>query len=231
MGYEGRQRAGRNVTEDDLERSKAKPEDGPSEGDEASAFGAPPVASPDRSGQRRRRATTVVLGVPDSLTRSAPARRLLQGRIDSRYCLYPCYLLLFAAEICALTFTVHGNHWVPGPVALAWSCLIAWYWLYGVAYRYRRRFFRLICCTSIWTTTAGLCILSADRAQAQVAMSNQHAADQSAASGLIWAWVLTLIPSLVLVSHVLFFGRGYREKTGHFESNTSMAQEGDDSDD
>jgi hypothetical protein len=218
------------VTEDDREPSEQASEERSSAGDETATIGTDTTSqlpSPDWSGQRRRRATTVVLAVPDSLTRTTPARRLLQGRIDSRFCLYPCYLLLFAAGICAVTFTAHSNHWVAAPVALAWCCLIMWYWLYNIAYRYRRRFFRLICSTSIWTTSAGLCILASDRARAQIESSSQQGLQEAAATGLVWAWILTLIAALILVSHVLFFGRGYREKTGTFQADASMTGEGD----
>lgn len=161
----------------------------------------------------------VVLGEAGS--GRGPGPRLLFGRVDERRVLYPAYGLVFIAGALAVTFAMEHPEWAVGPVGLAWFVLFGWIWFYGVAYRYRRRLLKYTSVTVVlglsWLLI-GFCI---DRARAQIAMGGpvqdmvvqgSPLIERAYAPELVWAGGITAIAAALVVVHVVFLGRGYREK-------------------
>jgi len=154
---------------------------------------------------------TVVLG--DERVAVAPRRRLLQGRVAERSVLYPIYLLVSIAGALAAQFALHSEEWSVIPVSLGWAMLFVWYWLYGVAYRYRRRLLKYFSVSVILATSVVLAMLCVDRAVAQVAVTAAgELIERASRPILVWSAIVTLAAAGLLIFHVAFLGRGYREK-------------------
>jgi hypothetical protein len=152
----------------------------------------------------------VTLG--DSGESATPGRRLLQGRVHEAWALYPAYAMELVAGAIASLFALQSEEWSVAPVALTWFLLYLWVWFYGVAYRYRRRFFRyssLFVLLSASTFVSSVCF---DRAAAQVAFDGQRLVERAAEPTLVWAGVLTAAAGILVLVHVVFLGRGYRER-------------------
>lgn len=153
----------------------------------------------------------VVLGEADSLS-SQPRARLLQGRFPANYFILPAMGLNIIAGAIAVFFSLHNPEWTPWSIGTTWFVLYIWTWFYGVAFKYHRS---LLWWSSLFAIL-GLSVLIAffciDKAAAQYTPGP---------NGLMWRegnfslWisaVLTMLASLSILSHFVFFGRGYREK-------------------
>lgn len=155
----------------------------------------------------------VVLGDDSEATSEAPRVRLLQGRINERWILYPIYVLHLVAGGLAALFAAGSAEWSPIPVGLAWILLYVWNWFYGVAYRYRRPVLKYTSLFVIFGFTAALAFFVFERARAQTAMLDMHEIGERAAAPLLyWAGVATLVAAGLLLAHFVFLGRGYRRK-------------------
>ncbi len=165
----------------------------------------------------------VVLG--DERGAAAPGRRLLQGRVAERSVLYPIYLLVSIAGALAAQFALDSEEWSVVPIALGWSTLFAWYWFYGVAYRYRRRLLKYTSVSAILILSIFLAILCVDRAAAQVVIAGGELVERSARPILVWSAIVTLGAAGLLIFHVAFLGRGYRVKKEDGTPETSPDSE------
>lgn len=154
----------------------------------------------------------VVLGEKGKDVHTAPAERLLQGRVPETRVLYPCYVLVAISGLITISFAVDSPEWASIPVALAWFFLFVWYWFYGVAYRYRRRLLKYTSVSVILLVSGALSALSVDRGLAQVAFDGNHIAHRGPIPMLYWATVLIIVAAILLIVHVVFLGRGYRRK-------------------
>lgn len=154
----------------------------------------------------------VVLGEKGKDVHTAPAERLLQGRVPETRVLYPCYVLVAISGLITISFAVDSPEWASIPVALAWFFLFVWYWFYGVAYRYRRRLLKYTSVSVILLVSTALSALSIDRGLAQVAFNGNHIAHRGPVPMLYWATVLVIVAAILLIVHVVFLGRGYRRK-------------------
>lgn len=155
----------------------------------------------------------VILGEGEDGEQSIPRRRLLQGRVSERAVLYPIYALVLGAGGLALYFAAQSLEWAFLPTFLGWAMLFVWYWFYGVAYRYRRTVFRYCSVIVIALVSAGLAMMCVDRAASQVAVTTSgELVERAAQPVLLGVAVLTLAPAALLVLHLVFLGRGYREK-------------------
>lgn len=165
----------------------------------------------------------VVLGSSDAGER--PAERLLPGRIEASWVLYPCYLLVIVSGSLVVNFAIDTFEWSPMVVLLAWVLLFTWNWVYGVAYRYRRRIMKYFSVTMSIVMGLGLAALCWERGQPQLVAT---AADVSAelieraeVRRLLVACWLMVLSTAALLAHVLFLGRGYRVKRAVSKKNQS----------
>lgn len=142
----------------------------------------------------------------------APRVRLLQGRIPESWVLYPLYLTITVGGALAADFALSSEEWSIVPVTLAWAMLYVWYWFYGVAYRYRRRLLKYTSVAFIFGMTWGLSVLCEDRAEAQIVAIEGILREREPIAQLRWAAMVTWAATLGLVAHIVFLGRGYREK-------------------
>lgn len=153
----------------------------------------------------------VVLG-SDEVDRPAPRKRVLPGMVDLRWLVYPAYIACFAAGSIAVDFAIEANEWAAPPVALAWLMLFFWEWIYGVAYRYRRTILKYFSFLIVAGLTVGLAAFCWERADAQLVATAEGLAKRGYESSLITAAIGTIISGVFITLHVLFLGRGYREK-------------------
>lgn len=141
-----------------------------------------------------------------------PRQRLLQGRVPERWVLYPIYFLVFLSGSMATHFAVDTGEWATTPVIAAWGMVFVWYWFYGIAYRYRRRFFKYSTVTTLVVLTWCLSLISFDRAQPQVISSGAGLSHRPEVPELIWSGGILVVAVSLLAVHVLVLGRGYRAK-------------------
>ncbi len=141
-----------------------------------------------------------------------PRRRLLQGRFHEAWALYPAYAMQLVAGGIAVLFALQSEEWSAIPVGLAWFLLYVWVWFYGVAYRYRRRFFRYFSLLILMSSSGAIAFLCFDRAAAQRIWDGERLIVRTAESTLVWSGTLTIAASILILAHVVFLGRGYRER-------------------
>ena len=128
-------------------------------------------------------------------------------QLDPRWFLYPAYILCFTAGALAVKFSLQTREWSTIPVVVAWGLLFLWYWLYGVAFRYRRpvlKYFSLAGAFGIGGLLSAFCL---DRAPPQIAAGPDGAALRGLITDLLWAGVITAISAVVIALHAILFGR------------------------
>lgn len=147
-----------------------------------------------------------------------PAERLLPGRVEASWLLYPCYLLVILSGSLVVNFAIDTFEWSPVVVLVAWILLFTWNWVYGVAYRYRRRFMKYLSVMMSVVLGLGLAAMCWERAQPQlVAVVGDLAGaliERGEVRRLILASWLMVLGTMLLLVHVVFLGRGYRVKGG-----------------
>lgn len=143
---------------------------------------------------------------------SGTGPRLLQGRISESVVLYPCYALVSLSGLIALNFAMESPEWASLPVAVGWFALFNWYWFYGVAYRYRRRVLKYTSVLTLIGFSVALSMICVDRGKAQIAFDGEHIGHRDPETGLYWAAVFVIVALVLLLTHVVFLGRGYRRK-------------------
>lgn len=153
----------------------------------------------------------VVLGELDEPAEQ-PRARLLPGRVPPKWILYPAMVLQLVAGLIALLFAFGSAEWAPTPILLTWLSLILWTWFYGIAYRYRRVLLKYGATLTLIATSFAVAAFCLDRGARQLAFDGQRLTERAAAPSLTLAAVLTVGAACLIVSHIVFFGRGYREK-------------------
>ena len=142
----------------------------------------------------------------------APRRRLLQGRVPQGWVLYPTYLVVTIAGAIAADFALGSQEWSAIPITIAWAMLYVWYWFYGVAYRYRRSLLKYVSVLFIFGMTYALAFMCEDRAAAQIVAIDGNLVERPEVAQLHWAARVTWFATLGMIAHIVFLGRGYREK-------------------
>ena len=134
-------------------------------------------------------------------------RRARHSQLDVRWFLYPAYILTFGAGGIAANFAIGSPEWSPGPVTLAWALLFLWYWLYGVAFRYRRpvlKYFSLAAALGFGGLLTAFCL---DRVPPQIVAQTHGAELRGLLTNLLWAGLLTGLSAFVVVVHSILFSR------------------------
>lgn len=135
-------------------------------------------------------------------------RRGRNKQLDVRWFLYPAYILTFVAGGIAANFATGSEEWKAGPVGVAWGILFLWYWLYGVAFRYRRpvlKYFSLAAALGFGGLLTAFCL---DRVPPQlVAQSDGGAQLRGLLTNLLWAGLMTGVSAFIVVVHSILFSR------------------------
>jgi hypothetical protein len=155
----------------------------------------------------------VVLG-SDEAARRAPRERVLPGRVDLRWLSYPAYVACILGAGITVNFAIDSREWAAGPVALAWTMLLFWEWIYGVAYHYRRRVLKYGALLLIAGLTFALAALCMERAQAQWVVAGGELVERGRVAGLEGAALLTSLSGVLVAAHAVVLGRGYRRIKG-----------------
>lgn len=159
---------------------------------------------------RSTEAAPVVLGERSGAV--APAVRLLPGRVEASRVLYPGYLLVWVGAALASLFAWRRAEWHPLMVFVGWGVLFCWYWVYGVAYRYRRRLMKVLAVGMSALVGVVLIWVSATRAAPMRVPVDGVLVERGALLLPGLAAVATTLSLALLIAHLLYFGRGYREK-------------------
>ena len=147
--------------------------------------------------------------------------RLLPGRIPKSLVLYPVYAAVGLAALLATHFSLRTGEWHPLMPLLGWGLLYCWYWVYGVAYRYRRwmmKFFALFMAT---VTAASLALVASVRSASMAVPTGEGLQLRPDQPILVAVTVLTLASLAAIYLHVIYLGRGYRQKRLHGNNDRS----------
>ena len=121
---------------------------------------------------------------------------------------------LLGAGAAMLAFALLTSEWALPVVALAWLLIWLWKWLYMVAWTYQRALLKWVSammCVAMSVAVAWLCH---DRAAAQPIWDHAQSAmiTRAPRHELELAAALFSLGALVLLSHLAWFGRGWRLK-------------------
>ena len=144
---------------------------------------------------------------------AAPVERLLPGRVPESLVLYPAYTLTLMAGILGAQWALRTEELNPLMLLLAWCLLFCWYWVYGVAYRYRRWLMKSFALFISSLTALALTFFSALRSTSLYLPAEAGLALRPPQPILLVVAALTLISLAAIISHVLYLGRGYRKKS------------------
>ena len=141
-----------------------------------------------------------------------PRVRILPGRVPKYYALYPAYAATGLAALVATHFSLASGEWHPLMTLVGWGLLFCWYWVYGVAYRYRRRLMKWFALSMSTLTAGSLVLISAVRATSMVVPDDGSLIVRNPQPLLIGAVVLTTLSLAAVFTHAIYLGRGYRQK-------------------
>lgn len=151
----------------------------------------------------------VVLGSSEP-GRQAPRERVLPGRVDPRWLIYPAYIACFLGAGLSVNFAIDSHEWAVGPVLVGWTMLYIWQWIYGVAYQYRRPILKYSSGLMILGLAALLAAVCLDRAPAQSVIASGQLVERARVVRLEGAAALTILSGLFIFAHLTVLGRGYR---------------------
>ena len=173
------------------------------------AFEAPELPP---AGERSLELPAVIIG-DRGLQDSAPQQRLLPGRVPESLVLYPAYTFSLLAGILAAHWALSTAELNALVLLLAWCLLFCWYWVYGVAYRYRRWLMKGFALFMSFFTALALTFFSALRSTSLYLPSDTGLSLRAPQPILMVVAGLTLLSLAAIISHVLYLGRGYRKKS------------------
>jgi hypothetical protein len=157
---------------------------------------------------------TVVLGDPSTRTGERARKRLIPGRVPLHWLSWPMQASCGLSGALVLRAVAEHGEWELLPVLTAWIMLAAWHWMYAMAWDYRRWLLR-------WTSI--LACLLMDIALALVCLDRAPEQEVVRAGALItrpmvleWqlAGMLLIVSLALLITHIVWFGRGWREAPG-----------------
>lgn len=162
-------------------------------------------------GDRSKELPTVILG--DHGEQKRPRVRLLPGKVAEHLVLRPAYAVAAAAGAVATYFAVDTGEWHPAMVIGGWALLICWYWVYGIGYRYRRWLMKYFSVLMSTITAATLAVVTSVRAAAMAVPQGGELVPRGPQPLLYASAALTLISFGAVFAHVVYLGRGYRQKS------------------
>lgn len=139
--------------------------------------------------------------------------RILPGRISLTPFGWAMTLPIMLSALLALWFSWHhGGEWSIWMVLLAWSLVWLWKWLYMEAWTYQRTLLKYLSSFMYLIMATGLAFICHDRAPAQEVWLRGELVERPVALSLMVTAVLLALSCLVLLSHLVWFGRGWRIK-------------------
>lgn len=141
-----------------------------------------------------------------------PRVRILPGRVPESVVLYPAYACVCVASLLASHFAISTGEWNPVMALTGWGLLFSWYWVYGVAYRYRRRLMKYFSLMMATVTAATLVWVSALRSSTIHVPGDAGLVLRDGQPLLVLTAILSALSLAAILAHVVFLGRGYREK-------------------
>lgn len=147
--------------------------------------------------------------------------RLLPGRVHESLVLYPVYTLVGTSALISAHFALKTGEWNVVMTLMGWGLLYCWYWVYGVAYRYRRWIMKYFSLMMSLITAGSLAFVSALRGAANHVPAQEGLILRGVEPAMIIAATLTTLSAAAILAHVFFLGRGYREKSLQTLTSTS----------
>lgn len=144
-------------------------------------------------------------------TEGAPSQRLLQGRVRQSLIFYPIYLLLVVSGAIAANVAVDTQEWSFGVVVVAWTTMFFWYQIYVVAWTYGRRMLKWFCIIWLLLLTTFMAVACYDRGMPQDIFTSTLI-QRPGLPLMMWASGMLAACQALFVSHLVYFGRGYRKK-------------------
>ncbi len=141
-----------------------------------------------------------------------PAVRVLPGRLPESVVLYPAYTLVGAAALLTTHYSLDSGELSPLMTFFGWGLLFCWYWVYGVAYRYRRRMMKYFSLFMCGVTAGSLSVVTAVRSTSMAVPVDGELVVRGAQPILFFAAALTTLSLTLIITHVVYLGRGYRQK-------------------
>lgn len=141
----------------------------------------------------------------------SPKHRVLLGRIHPSWIFYPIYTLIILSGGLAANVALDTGEWSFGVIVVAWTLAFLWNWMYVVAWTYQRRWLKLCTLGALLALEGGLAFACFDRSQPQWALQRTLIERGELDSLRLSAGMLVVCLVLLLV-HLLYFGRGYRAK-------------------
>lgn len=141
-----------------------------------------------------------------------PQVRVLPGRVPKSVVLYPAYTLVGASALLTTHFSLNSGEWSPLMTFFGWGLLFCWYWVYGVAYRYRRRLMKYFSLIMSGITAGSLIMITAVRGTSMAVPTEGELALRGAQPILFLASLLLTLSLAAIITHTVYLGRGYRQK-------------------
>ncbi len=154
----------------------------------------------------------VVLGQKDS--HAPPIKeRVLPGRISLTPFGWAMTIPIGLSLLCTCLFAFqHRTEWSVWMVFLAWFIIWLWKWLYMEAWTYQRSIIKYLSAFTYLAMSLGLAFLLYDRAQPQEIWIKDALETRALQPSLLIASGLLILSDVVLIAHLVWFGRGWRKK-------------------
>lgn len=173
----------------------------------------------------------VIIGERSDEEEEQPRVRILRGRVHQSLALYPAYGVAGLAGVLATHFSVNTGELHPVMILTGWGLLMCWYWVYGIAYRYRRRLMKPFALVMSVLTAGSLTLVAALRGTSMAVPQNGELALRDGQPMMFAVAALTTLSLAIVITHAVYLGRGYREKQlrDTTETDNSSSNESDQS--
>jgi hypothetical protein len=138
-------------------------------------------------------------------------RRLIPGRAPIHWLSWPMQAMCGLSGALALRAVAEHGEWELLPVLIAWIMLAAWHWMYAMAWEYRRWLLRWTSIIACLLMDAALALACLDRSPEQDVARDGVLITRGAVLEWQIAGGLLVGAAVVLIAHIIWFGRGWRE--------------------
>ncbi len=142
------------------------------------------------------------------------------GRLPLRWVLHPVYAVTLLCAGLVAWFSYRTGEWHPIASLTGWSILAAWYWLYGLSYRYRRRWMKLFATFMASITAASLTLVSALRFRSMEIPVDGFLEPRPAQPLLLLVAILTTLSLAAIIAHLVYLGRPRRRPSSSSDSSS-----------
>ena len=132
------------------------------------------------------------------------------GRLPLRWILRPVYVMTLLCAALVAWFSHRTGEWHPIAALAGWSILAAWYWFYGLCYRYRRRWLKLFAAFMATLTAGTLTLVVSLRFPSMAIPVDGQLQERPAQPLLLLVAILTTLGLAAIVAHLVYLGRPRR---------------------